>query len=171
MNNFNEYLHNFAVWTAARAVQRNFTNTQNIKAAIDHARLKENLIDTPLNFFQESEFDEFHRKTSNDLMDYFKGINIKDPTYGRVAKIISIYIKTAIIIRDSGKGEISRVAHPPIDNILLTNLHKENKLLKVGNTKWTQLGEKQYFLLIEKLRTLNFEYFWQIEKYWKPTRN
>ena len=32
---FTKHIHNYACWTAARAVQRNFTNTQNIVKAIE----------------------------------------------------------------------------------------------------------------------------------------
>jgi hypothetical protein len=35
-----------------------------------------------------------------------------------MAKIIAIYLKTAVIIPNSGQGIVSKVAHSPIDAIL-----------------------------------------------------
>lgn len=37
---FNEHKHRFAVWTAARSVQRSFTNNKNIKEAINFTSIK-----------------------------------------------------------------------------------------------------------------------------------
>ncbi|MBK6447178.1 MAG: hypothetical protein IPF81_18330 [Bacteroidetes bacterium] len=37
---FAEHVHRFAVWTAARAVQRNFTTTENIRKAIEQTELQ-----------------------------------------------------------------------------------------------------------------------------------
>ena len=36
---FIDHLHNYSVWTAARAVQRGYTTTKNISAAIDKTEL------------------------------------------------------------------------------------------------------------------------------------
>jgi hypothetical protein len=37
---FNDHRHNYAVWTAARAVSRNFTSTANVKLAIEACGLR-----------------------------------------------------------------------------------------------------------------------------------
>lgn len=162
---FIDHLHNYSVWTAARAVQRGYTTTKNIKAAIDKTELskltEKGEIKTP------SEFDDFHRKTSKILIEYLSNLGI--PTsYGRAAKIIAVYLKTSIVIRDSGESHLAKIIHPPIDNILLTNLSKKNRELGVSNIKWTQLSENEYFELIEKLRSLHFNSFWELEKFWSP---
>ncbi len=164
---FTEQLHNYAVWTAARAVQRNFTNTKNIKAAIEQAGLKE-LIDRKEEMTID-QFDIFHKTSANIIIEYLRSIGIQ-ASYGQSAKMIAIYIKTAIVIKDSGLSNISKIAHPPIDNILLTQLHKKHPELDVSGINWTQLDEKKYFYLIKKLRTLNMEYFWELEKYWTPVQ-
>jgi len=166
---FTDHLHNYAVWTVARAVQRNFTNTKNIKAAIEASDLR-SLIDNKKTFTIKN-FDDFHRMTSHKIIRKLKsldkGLNNK-ATYGRAAKIIAIYIKTIIVIRDSGLSNLAKIAHPPIDRILLSNTHKVYRDFGLDKINWTQLNENKYFELIDKLRTINLDYFWQLEKYWSP---
>jgi len=162
---FTDHLHNYALWTAARAVQRNFTTTKNICSAIGETDLRR-LIDRN-EIVTIEQFDNFHRQTADIIIKYLKSIRISS-TYGQAAKIIAIYLKTAVVIRDSGLGTIAKIAHPPIDNILLTHLHHKYRNLGLKGVKWTQLTEKQYFDLINKLRTLDFDYFWELEQYWTP---
>lgn len=160
---FENHLHNYACWTAARAVQRNFTNTQNIVKAIETTDLMR--IDE-LKISSAEEYDAFHRVCCNQIIKYFKSEFNIDATYGRAAKIVAIYLKTSVIIRNSGEGTLATVIHPPIDRILLTNLDKEYKKLGFDNINWTALEEDPYFDLIVKLRTLKYEKFWELEEYW-----
>jgi len=164
---FTDHLHNYAVWTAARASQRGFTTTDKIKFAIEATGLKGLIKEKCPTSIKD--FDNFLRKTGRTIIRELnkKGI---DTTYGRAAKIIAVYIKTAIVIRDSGKSILAKIAHPPIDNILLSNLNKTNKSLGISGLKWTLLTEKEYFELIAKLRTLNLKYFWELEKHWTPVQ-
>jgi ribosomal protein L33 len=162
---FVDHLHNFAVWTAARASQRNYTTTKNIKEAIDQTQLKKLIISNRV--WNSNNFDKFHRKCCHSIIRYLTNKNIKT-TYGRAAKIVAIYIKTAIVIPNSGNRTLAKIAHPPIDNILLSNLHKENKNLKLAKEKWTLWKEDEYFVILKKLRTLQLSRFWEIEKYWSP---
>ena len=166
---FNEHLHNYAVWAAARAVARNFTNTANVKSAIEKTELR-SLLDSNEKFTIAG-FDQFHRETARKIITHLKYVDKgleEKATYGRAAKIIAIYIKTAIVIRDSGMSNLARIAHPPIDRILLTNASKKHENLGLTMYNWTQLLEGEYFELIEKLRTIEFESFWEVERYWSP---
>jgi len=165
---FIDHLHNFSVWTAARASQRNFTTTKNIKEAIEDTRLKKFIINKRL--WNSKSFDKFHRECCHSIIRCLKNKRIKT-TYGRASKIVAIYIKTAIIIPSLGKNSLAKIAHPPLDNILLTNLHKKYKNLKLNNEKWTHWTESEYFEIIKKLRTLQLNKFWEIEKYWSPIRS
>ena len=166
----NTHLHNFAVWTAARAVSRNFTTTAAVRGAIECTNLRE-LIDTDEEFTLDS-FDEYHRSTARSIVSFFQslgGATSEKTSYGRAAKIIAVYIKTIATIRD-GRGSLAKFAHPPIDRILLTNLHKEYPLLNTNNINWTQLDEHSYFDLVERLRTIKVDYFWELERFWSPER-
>lgn len=165
--NFQEHLHNYSVWTASRASQRGFTTTENIASAINKTELQGF---ATLKSILPEEFNTFHRRTSKIIIEEIEKKGIKT-SYGRAAKIIAIYLKTAVIIKNSGQGNLAKVIHPPIDNILLKNLNQAHKELKLGNIKWTYLNQKDYYNLIYKLRTLDFDYFWELEEYWNPTNN
>lgn len=165
---FADHLHNYAVWTAARAVQRKFTTTVNIKSAIEVTRLRD-FAESLHEEMSTHEFDAFHRETAHAMIGFLNRIKV-NTSYGQAAKIIAIYLKTSVIIRESGAGTLSRMAHPPIDNILLSRLNKVYPTMVASKIRWTQLDESEYFKLIEKLRQLNFEYFWKIEKYWSPVQ-
>jgi uncharacterized protein YbdZ (MbtH family) len=164
---FTDHLHNYSIWTAARAVQRGWkgAKTINIKKAIESTELKD--IESNLQTLNPSEFDKFHKLIAHKIINSFKSMGLK-ASYGRVAKIIAIYIKTSITIRDSGTSPISRLAHPPIDNILLTELDRAFPRLGLKGIKWTQLTEEKYFNIIFKLRTLNLDAFWKTEQFWHP---
>src|SRR6186713_3093162 len=128
---FNQHVHNYAVWTAARAVQRAFTSTANIKYAIEKSELKNfTESDTPLD---TTSFEEFHRQCCGHLIEAFKEKKVFNVSYGRAAKIIAIYLKTSIILVNKGNCARSIIIHPPIDNILLTSLSKEPGLSEIKN--------------------------------------
>lgn len=162
------HLHNFSVWTSARAVQRGFTTTTNIKIAIENTSLPTVVESNELK--NSEDFDTFHRECCNQIIQNFKTHDVPNVSYGRAAKIVAIYLKTSVIIKNSGQGILSKIAHPPIDNILLINLDMNYKELGLSGIKWTQLTEDKYFELIEKLRNIPVEYFWELEKYWNPVQ-
>ena len=163
---FEDHLHNYAVWTAARAVQRSFVKTQVIKEAIESCTLQS--VITSKKIKTAREFDEFHDDCCKKIISFFKKFGI-ETSYGRAAKIVSIYIKTAVVTRDSGKSILARVAHPPIDNLLLKNLKKDKKI-KFSPAPWTILDRKGYLRLIQELRKLQDDDFWKLERYGVPVQ-
>jgi len=91
---FNEHLHNYAVWAAARAVARNFTNTANVKSAIEETGLQRLLDNNEM--FSIASFDQFHRETSGKIIAHLKYVDKRleeKATYGRAAKIIAFILK------------------------------------------------------------------------------
>lgn len=167
INNYNffDHLHNYGMWTAARAVQRGFTTTKNIAVVVEKSGLR-GLLDNKDNWTSAT-FDEFQRKTAHAIIDGFESLGIRC-SYGQASKIIAIYIKTTFVIRE--KEPLKRIAHPPVDGILLAGLHKDFPHLKLGIIKWTRMGEREYWETINKLRTLEADEFWKIEHYWHPSR-
>jgi hypothetical protein len=159
---FNTYLHEYAIWTAARAAQRGFTTTAEIRKAIEATSLQADCNDAGIKWSEEH-FDAKHKEWANIMMEQLKA---KDCSYGRAAKIIAIYIKTAVILPNKGEGELASVAHPPIDRILQMELKKAGYLKQI--LSWTSLDESDYMHLIKKLRGYSeFKPFWQVEKYWR----
>lgn len=156
--NINDHRHRYACWTAARAVQRGYSvKTPEIIGAIENTNLNKKvsaLHRTPLTAV---EFDDFHKEAANSLKIELE--KHATTSYGRAAKIIAIYIKTAHILADHSSA-LSRVAHPPIDSILLKNLG-------IKNEKWTELEEARYFELIDEFRAkLGDQPFWKLEYAW-----
>ncbi|EOZ96171.1 hypothetical protein A33Q_2764 [Indibacter alkaliphilus LW1] len=163
---FDDHLHNFAVWTAARASQRNFTTLVNIKVAIEKTELRDFVNGFPKSLTQ-SNFDLFHRATALKLISELKELTDKKVTYGRVAKIISIYLKTSVIIPLKGEGQVCELIHPPIDSILLKTIYKETKDSFYKDVKWTELDFDNYWKLVSHLRS-KFGFFnWKLESHWK----
>lgn len=162
---FNEHKHRYAVWTAARAVQRSFTTTANIKTAIEASGLR--IFAESQNEVTIEEFDELHTLWCNTLINSFLPLKC---SYGRAAKIVSIYLKTAVVIASSGSHPNCKIIHPPIDSILLTGLSKLDGLKDLSLERWTTLNEKQYQNVVNTIKT-HFGFFnWRIEKYWNPER-
>lgn len=171
-----EHRHRFAVWTAARAAQRGYLKTELIYEAIERFSLTEalDIINKEVKDFDEEHpnlvtgltvelikvIEEEYEKTAAEK---FK----KKTTYGRVAKIIAVYIKTVYILSEPDSA-LSRVAHPPIDRILLKNLEKVFSKKGFSAINWTKLEEDEYKTLIAQLRGLiGDEPFWKLEVCWK----
>lgn len=75
---------------------RGFTTTTNIKAAIEQSGLRQFAEDRFIYDFDS--FERFHRNCSRQPIDTFEQLYLGSVSYGRVAKIISIYLKTSIIL-------------------------------------------------------------------------
>ncbi|MBO0936729.1 hypothetical protein J2I47_09250 [Fibrella sp. HMF5335] len=163
---FDLHRHNYATWTAARAVQRNFTNTKSIKHAINASGLR-NFVKSD-EIYSIAEFDSFHKFCAQEIINEFGKVGIS-ASYGQAAKIISIYLKTSVIICNSGSCTKSEVIHPPIDRVLLTNI--ADKIDGLGHLKqvnWTQLSEDSYWMLIKQLRAKIDPFNWRVEEFWFP---
>jgi hypothetical protein len=160
---FSTHLHNFAVWTAARAAQRGFTTSANIAKAIVASGLREDCVDEKIDW-NEPVFDSYHQKWAARIIENIRQATGINCTYGRASKIIAIYIKTAVVLTNRGEGALAAFAHPPIDRILLKNLKMKHWVKAVPN--WTDLEQNEYFLLIEHLRSFEITPFWKLEEFW-----
>lgn len=167
---YKEYLQNFAIWTSARAVNRNFTKTSIVKKALTSINIhNEILLLAKSTNLSEKEFDNWHSDINKKLIrELCKHIEKGKVTFGRTSKLIAIYIKTVHILTDPN-DLLSKFAHIPIDSILLKNLSVKDKSFK--DIKWTKLNKNEYYVLIKKLRERQkeegMEYSWMLEKYWK----
>ena len=163
---FDQHRHNYATWTAARAVQRNFTTTVKIKNAIDQTSLR--------GFAQDDrevsleQFNTLHRLWADQIITSLTVEDVRTASYGRAAKIIAIYLKTSVILCNKGKCHRSSVIHPPIDGILLKSLSILPGLSDLKSTKWTQLKKDAYWNLTERLRNYFGSFDWRLEYYWMP---
>lgn len=163
-----EHRHQYAVWTAARAVQRNFANTSSIKSAIESSGLRAFAEDNKA--YTTELFDQLHKLWAKQLITSLQRSGVLKSNYGRAAKIIAIYLKTAVIICNSGKCNKSEVIHPPIDSILLTTIAANNPEMNIlKTTRWTFLDEARYWNLVSMFRQSSLPFNWRLEEYWKAT--
>lgn len=156
-----QHMHNFAVWTSSRAVQRGFTSTKNIANAIEKSGLKDFV--ESYNGIDKKDFKKFHIKIAEKLIYELSEYNC---TYGMAAKIISIYLKTSLIIYNRGKN--CNNIHPPLDKILIIKLIKCNYIKDYTYKPWRKFNKKDYWELITIIEKHKFNVDWEIEKFWKP---
>lgn len=173
-SSFSDYVHEFATWTACRAIQRGFVKTALLKEIIEKAGLRSSVDELDTTQIDADNFDEWQLNVAEQLMKKGNGLIGKEGpvmTYGRAAKMIALYIKTSRIINDP-ESKIAQYAHPPVDRKLLTELRKNFKeqFNDADIKAWTQFNKEKYFETIGKLRQIqkqeSLAYFWMIEKYW-----
>lgn len=157
---FNEHKHRYAVWTAARA-QRAFVKNEKICEAIEKTSLR-NFAET-ITTINQSEFDHQHKEWCHDIIEFF---GEKECKYGRAAKIVAIYLKTAVILPAQGLSPLCNVIHPPIDSIFLHNIAEKTKLKNLAKLRWTNLKEEAYWTLVDTLRKEFNDCNWLLEYYW-----
>lgn len=155
------HTYNFAVWTAARAVSRNFTGTQNIIEAIEASEMWKEVTNPNISWSQEY-FDAQHKKWANTIIKNIKEKEI-NCSFGQAAKIVAVFLKTAIILPNKGEGDLAAVIHPPIDRILLKNLGLAGEMGKVS--AWTKFDEKAYDDVMNKIKK-KFKPLWTAEEFW-----
>src|SRR5262249_33057939 len=97
-------------------------------------------------------------------------------TFGRAAKLINVYMKAMVMLGPNSTSALSRVAHPPIDAILLSNIARSPDInladkLGLARLRWTALDEQAYYHLINRLRPIldQDEPFWLLERHWTVT--
>jgi hypothetical protein len=163
---FNEHKHRYAVWTAARAVQRSFTNTENIQEAIDATGLR--AFSEANDTVTENQFDELHTQCCNQLIASFgPGVVC---SYGRAAKIIAIYLKTSVILPSHGASALCDVIHPPIDSILMNKLSEEDGMKTLATRRWTQFEKEDYWQVVDLIRGKQYPFNWKLEIFWQSQK-
>jgi hypothetical protein len=167
-----EHRHRFSVWAAARAAQRGFTTVGKLRDALSASKVREFLKSPEAESIDAEAFEKRHREWCHAIILSLTNAGVEKVTYGRAAKLIAVYLKSAVVL---GRREtsLSRVAHPPIDRILLSQLVAAEKVESEHKTawatmRWTSLDEAQYYQLVEQLRTTlaSGEPFWMLEQYW-----
>lgn len=166
---FEQHVHNYAVWTAARAVQRKFTTTANIKWAIEQTTLRSFAAHNDINSAEQ--YDELHKCWAENLIHAFSNIGVQDCTYGRAAKVISIYLKTSVLLCNRASCRASQLIHPPIDSILLKRIASKSGLKDLSQIRWTHLSKLEYWSLVKRLKDHFGSFDWRLEEYWTPERD
>ena len=161
-----EHIHRYSCWTAARAASvGRFSNDEMIQF-ITESDLKNELDKIRGKEISSAEYMEwFIIQADRILTNMEKYKSSKDKifrhiSFGIAAKVVSIYVKTAEIIKSGGLSPISQVAFPPVDSYLL-------KGLNIKNVVWSNLEKDPFIELIKDLeKRNNGKPFWRLEYYW-----
>jgi len=173
-----EHRHRFSSWAAARATQRGRASAtnKNLIDAIQHCGIVSFLRNDDTMSIDEATFKKHHRTWCRLIIDLLNRKRIADVTYGRVAKLVAVYLKSMVIVGPNSNSSLAFVAHPSIDRILLTNLSNapeiDNHIRECCSLiNWTELDEQRYYDLIAQLRDClrDDEPFWNLERYWTVT--
>jgi hypothetical protein len=138
-----DYLHNFACWAAARAVQNphhSGTSTAIIRQALDDINIY-SYVEDPTKLL---DYKNEHIKIVNNLLEKL-GWDKDGDRYGVATKIIAIYFKVAVIIPGKASSSIIKGIYPPIDSLNLS------KIKGFSNYKWTKLNKDKYEDIITAL--------------------
>lgn len=165
-----EHRHRFAAWAAARAAQRGFLKSAILYEAIEECGVKDTLQSGAWPTSAKA-VDAKHRLWCGRMITLWKTGGVSKATYGRAAKLLNVYLKCMLVVGPHLQTAFARLAHPPIDRILLKALARTATTRRgFGKIDWTKLDEERYFALITALRTekLDQPAFWRIEEHWKP---
>ncbi len=175
-----DHAHNYAAWCAATAARRGLPKGNGpLVSALEASDLPA-LLNGPPDLWPatDTDFAASHSDWCQQVMAIVdKALGADGAcSFGRAAKLVAIYIKTRVVVGDLAANPFARVAHPPIDRILLQNLASDPQFpvhvrqLWRGTT-WTTLSEAEYAVVIESLRmVVGEEPWWTIEQYWSPVQ-
>jgi hypothetical protein len=168
-----EHRHRFSVWAAARAAQRGFTTVDKLRKALENSGVVEFLSTGDWESVDQEQFDALHRTWCRAVMSWLSDAGVEKVTFGRAAKLIGMYLKSMVVLGPGYGSALSRVAHPPIDGILLRNVAASPEVVSPhqrewARVRWTKLDEEGYFRLVGQLLEAlpPEEPFWVLERYW-----
>jgi hypothetical protein len=166
-----EHSHRFSVWAAARATQRGFTSVDVLRDALEGSGVVEFLRRADAYGTDAGCFRTLHEGWCRSIINSLEARHM-NATFGRAAKLIAVYLKSRVVLARP-ETILARVAHPPIDSILLRNVVRAHELQSPhkytwAKIKWTQLNETSYYILVGQLLALlpDGEPFWKLEQFW-----
>lgn len=170
-----EHKHRFSAWAAGRAANVNGCRfrVEQAKGILEDADLKRLLL-SPDQLPAPSNIDDMHRKWRDAVIAAAKSRKLLF-THGVAAKLINIYLKAGFVCGGCEYHPRVSALHPPIDGLLLDELHRENvgglrnKWSKARSTRWSKLDSDGYEDVIQSIRTALGPGvpMWHIEKYWR----
>lgn len=167
--NLQKHRHRFAIWTAARAVARSWTTTLKVSMVIQTVQLSA-FADSYISLTGQQDFDDKHVNLCEKMIEEFRLLNV-EASYGRVAKIIAVYLKTVIIIGANVDNDKIRLIHPPVDRTILKGLPVNINFDEIRKLNWTQLDKDTYWMMVKIIRERLGLFDWRLEIVWRPERD
>lgn len=166
-----EHIHRYAVWTAARAASKSRLKNSEIDFIINQVGLREAVNELAKdNNVTEQVYRSWLRLKGEEIISVVKEKNwsdfkTKQFSFGLAAKIIAIYIKTAVVLPTNGNSSLAKVAHPPIDSILLKSMNTKHQLKL--ETNWSTFKWERYEKMIDEVLVFfPAQPYWMIEDAW-----
>ncbi len=165
--------HRFAVWAAARAMQRGLAGGKlaNLASATEDTSRERRQC---LRVDSQAAFDKAHRAWSEAFLEAMRQ-HAPTMSYGHAAKFVNIYLKTVVVCGGGGPPGLAAIIHPPIDEMLLKALARdqafdENHRSLWRDSRWTTFSYEDYIEVIASLRAEGLDQpgFWMVERYWEP---
>ena len=169
-----EHKHRFSAWAASRASSvkgARFTVEQG-KQLIESIGL-DTLVDDPDKLPAREDINKQHRLWREQLIAEASKTGLAF-THGVAAKLINMYLKSALVC--GGYDSHVKVAdlHPPIDAVLLKALRRRNigglksRWKEAELAKWSKFSSDQYEQVIQSIReVMGNRALWKIEEYWQ----
>ena len=174
-----QHRHNFAVWAAACAAQRGFQGATvgRLRDALEASDVIPYVRDHIHLVIDDESYSERHRHWCKDIVRHLKRAGVPNPTFGRAAKLVAVYLKSMVIIGPAGDSPLACIAHPPIDRLLLQRVANIPDISRQARelfrtTNWTDLGVDEYYHLIQTIKdeVPDTDPFWRLEQHWNVTQ-
>lgn len=166
-----EHAHVFALWAAARAIQRRAkgAKSKGLSKAFASAGLRAEFQAADQSQWDAVSFDAEHKGWCERFQRSAAPAFVL--SFGQAAKFIAIYLKVVLVLRVP-QSSFGKCVHPPIDGELLKAV-PEAHLAAVGldhSSAWTKFDFESYSAAIAALRAWmpDLEEFWRIEAFWNP---
>jgi len=126
----------------------------------------------------EEGFQNQHKGWCGEIVKFLYDSDVSGDSklwYGRAAKLVAMYLKGMVVVGHHSKTPLARIAHPPIDSILLDGIARcdcvpaaTRRLCR--STAWTKLDSDRYYSLIKEIKANvpDIDPFWRLERYWHP---
>lgn len=169
-----EHKHRFSAWAASRASSVNgvrFTVEQG-KQLIESIGL-DSFVDSPDKLPAREDINKQHRLWREQLIAEASKIGLVF-THGIAAKLINMYLKSALVC--GGYDSHAKVAklHPPIDAVLLKALRQNNigglksRWKEAELARWSKFSSDQYEQVIQSVKeVMGSRALWEIEEFWQ----
>lgn len=168
-----DHKHRFAAWAAGRAasVKGCRFSVEVGREIIEYVRL-ERFIENPDDLPQAHDVDRMHKLWREAAILKSQEIG-HELTHGVAAKLINVYLKSALVCGGYHDHLKVKLLHPPVDGLILGELLYRD----IGNhdfwrnavrIRWSKFSSDQYDDVIINIRKLMPEgTLWKVESFWR----
>jgi hypothetical protein len=170
-----EHNHRLAAWAAATAARESKLCRFSVRKGVtilENAGFRSDLA-KPEQLPSPSEIDEVHLEWRTKVIEAAANEQLRF-SHGVGAKLINCYLKVRFVCANCQDHRNVRSLHPPIDDLLLQSLAKQNvgglkeEWARLRNARWSKFSSNTYQEVIDRIRQVlrADEPLWQIERFW-----